>query len=428
MKKIIPPLRFCPLVGLLLVLPYVRAEETSTPPLSLASALQRAAEHNPSLAALGYGERAAEALIDQAGVRPNPTLDIAAENFLGSGQVQGVRRLETSVQVSQTFERGGKLAKRVALAGRDRNIAAKELAVRRNEILAATAIAYAEVIAAQQRLALAEQPAQLARDTLAAVDARVKAGMGSPAESARARAAVASAHAEYARSQAALASARATLAATWGGNPAEVGPLHGSIRIPNSIPAEETLLANLALHPRLELQQAIIGSRRASLELAQSQAVQDITVGGGVRFLSEGNDAGFIAGISMPLPFHHKNQGNIRAARATLAGAEQTVRAVESELRAAFTAAWQDLNAAHAAAQNLRRDALPATREAHDIVRRAYDEGQLPLIDVLDAQRALFSLHREILEAEADYAVALARAEGLTSTEFTATAALLSTP
>ena len=35
----------------------------------------------------------------------------------------------------------------------------------------------------------------------------------------------------------------------------------------------------------------------------------------------------------MPLPVRNKNQGNIRAARETLAGAEQSVRAIENELR-----------------------------------------------------------------------------------------------
>jgi outer membrane protein TolC len=58
---------------------------------------------------------------------------------------------------------------------------------------------------------------------------------------------------------------------------------------------------------------------------------------------------------------------------------------------------WQDLKAANSAAQNLRRDVLPATEEAYTVVRRAYEEGQLPLIDVLDAQRALVAIRRKFL-------------------------------
>ena len=77
---------------------------------------------------------------------------------------------------------------------------------------------------------------------------------------------------------------------------------------------------------------------------------------------------------------------------------------------------------------NLRREALPATEEAHAVVRRAYNDGQLPLIDVLDAQRALAGLRREILDAEAAYVSALVRAESLADTTFPATTALLSVP
>ncbi|ATC64858.1 hypothetical protein CMV30_13270 [Nibricoccus aquaticus] len=418
-------------LAVLLMANAVRAQETTTPPgvgapLTLAGVLTRVAENNPSLIAQRYGERAAEALIEQAGLRPNPTLDVSAENFLGTGNVQGGRSLETTVQASQTFERGGKRDRRVALASREREMAAKEFVVRRAEVLAAAAVAYVETLAAQERLALVEEPLALARETLAVVEARVKEGAASPAESARARAALASAQGESARAQAALFAARAALAATWGGRAGEIGALPGKISVPKTLPGEEVFLAQIGRHPRFELQRAVIEGRRASLELEKAQAAQDVTVGGGVRFLREGTDAAFVAGVSVPLPVRNKNQGNIRAARETLAGAEQSLRAVEAELRASVTAAWQELAGAHTTAQTLRRDALPATEEAHAVVRRAYEEGQLPLIDVLDAQRALVSVRREILDAESAYASALARVEGLTNPAFSLTTALIS--
>jgi len=420
-------LRPTPSLGLVLLLSVVgaSAQEAAPPPLSLGDALRRAAAQNPTLAAQGYAERAAEALIEQAGLRPNPTLDVGLENVLGTGRTQGVRSLETTVQASQTFERGGKRENRVALAGREREVAAKEFAVRRAEILTDSAHAYIAVLAAQQRLALAAEPLKLARETVTAVEVRVNAGVASPAETARARAALAAAQADYARAEASLLTARAVLAATWGGVPADVSGVAGTLQIPDALPSEAAFLAKLATHPRLELQQALIAGRRAVLQLQQAQATQDVTASGGLRFLRDGTDAAFVAGFSVPIPYRNKNQGNIRAARENLAGAEQSVRAVEVELRVAFTAAWQDLTAAHLAAQNLRRIALPATEEAYAVVRRAYEQGQLPLIDVLDAQRALVALRRELLDAEAAYAAALARAEALTDASFPALSALI---
>lgn len=394
--------------------------------LSLADALRRADAENPSLLVHGYAGRAAGALIDQASVRPNPVIGLELENFAGTGALRGADAVETTVQVSQAFERGGKREKRVTVARRERDVADREFAVRRSGVLAATVAAYVDVLAAQERLALSGRSLVLAQETADAVALRVKSAVGSAAEAARARASLAAARADHARAGSALAQARATLAASWGGGAADVPALTGALPVPAELPAQDALLAKLAAHPRFDLQQAAISSRRASLQLARSQTTQDVTVAGGVRFLREGSDAGFVAGVSVPIPFRGQNQGNIRAARETLAGAEQSVRALDAELRAAFTAAWQDLVTARTVARDLRAEALPATEDALAVVRRAYAQGELPLLDVLEAQRAHAVLRREILDADIAAAAALVRLEALTDSTFPITTALLS--
>lgn len=412
------------LLPLLLLAATVRAQPA---PLSLTQALALAAERHPALTAQAFTERAAAARIEQADIGPAPTLEVGVENVLGTGRLQGVRGLETTVAASQTFERGAKRAKRVAVAGRERDLAAKEFAVRRAEILAATATAYIHALAAQQRLTLAAEPLRLARETLALIESRARAGAASAVESARARAAVISAEAEFARTEAAFTSARAALAATWAAEVDAVSPtaLPGALRLPEQLPDASILRARLAHHPRLDQQAALIAGRRAALDLAQAQTSADVTASGGVRFLRDGTDAAFVAGLSVPLAARQQHQGNIRAARETLAGAEHAVAAVASELRLAFNAAWQDFAAAHALAQKLRREALPATAAAHTAVRHAYAAGPIPLTDVLDAQRALVDLRREILAAETDCATALVRLEALTDSTFPLTAALV---
>jgi len=416
----------CGLAVLLAAPNGIAREAPST--LTLAAALQRTSDHNPALAAARYDGRAAEALTEQAALRPNPTLEVSLENLAGTGRLRGVDDLEATMQASQTFERGDKRVKRMTAARRDRDVVAGAFAVQHADLLVTTALAYVKALTAQQRRALAAEPLDLARETLAAAEARVRAGDASPAEPARARAALASAQLDYNHAESALTRARISLAAQWGGRPADVPVLPGALRVPDALPAEDAFRTGLRAHPRLELQQAIIASRRSGLELEQAQAAGDVTIGAGLRFLRNGSDAGFVAGVSMPMPFRNKNQGNIRAAREQLTGAEQSVVAVENILHSAFTVAWQDLAAAHAAVQNLRREALPATEEAHAFVRRAYAGGQLPLIDVLDAQRALVAVRRDLLEAESAYALALVQLESLTAPTFPATIAILSSP
>lgn len=394
--------------------------------LSLSEALNRAAEHNPALNASRYYERAAEALTEQAALPPNPTLNVSLENFGGTGALRGINDFEATVKASQRFERGDKRSKRLAVARSGQDIVAANLAVQHLDVLTATTLAYIETLASQQRLALAAGPRDLAQETLEAAEQRVKTGVASPAEPARAIVALAAAKLQYARTESALTRARSSLGAQWGKRTEDVPPLNGSIHVPDALPSEKRFLPGLREHPKLKLQQAIIASRRSALELERAQAYSDITAGAGVHFLRNGSDAGFVAGLSVPLSFRNRNQGNIRAARENLAGAEQSVAAVENRLHAEFTVAWQDLTSAHTAVQSLRYDALRSTQEALTFARRAYSEGQLPLIDVLDAQRALFSLQRELLDAKIAYALSLARLESLTSPEFRHTTATLS--
>lgn len=413
---------FLPLLSLLL--PFTTMSAT---PLTFDAALARAAQH-PRLVAQQTVGRAAAALTEQAGQRPVPVLGVSLENFAGTGASRGFNGFETTVELSQTIERGDKRTHRTALAVRAEAIAAAEFAVLQRDARARTAAAYIAALTTQARLELAATPLALARATLAAVEDRVQAGESSPAESARARTVLALTQAEFARAEAAFTSALAALAVTWGGEPTTVTSLMGELTVPDALPAVEELLARLPDHPQLALQHAVVSGRRASLRLEQSHNTQDITVAGGLRFLREGSDAALVAGISVPLPTRNRNQGGIRAARENLTGAEQILPAVEQELRAAFTAAWQELIAAHAAVIALCRDALPAATEAHAIVRQAYEEGQLPLLDVLDAQRALADLQREILHEQSAFATALVRLEALTDPTFSLTSSLLSSP
>lgn len=396
--------------------------------VSLSDALERTRSSHPGLLAQGYVVRAAEAETEQAGQRPNPTLGVSLENFAGTGVLRDFEGAEMTVQAEQVFERGGKRGKRLELAGRAREAAALDLEMNRRERLAETAMAFVETVAARERLSLATGPLVLAQETIAAVESRVEAGVASPAEVARAKVALVLARAEYQRTEAALASARATLAGQWGeGERLDRFMVSGELRLPAVLPAKADLVAALTAHPRLDWQQALIAMRRAELQLERAGAVQDISVGGGVRFFRDGRDAALVAGFSMPIPVLHQNQGRIRAARENLGGAEQTVRFVESDLRTAFTVAWQALTSTHAVVSSLRDEALPATVEAHAIVRQAYEEGQLPLIDVLDAQRELTAIRRALLDAEISYATAVVRIDVLTSSTFPLTTQLIST-
>lgn len=422
---------------LTIILPLFGHAADANPPASLPSAdltltqvLARVAEANPTLRAQAIAREAADGEVEQATKAPNPTLSLAMEDFGGTGRARGSSVMELTVQASQLIERGGKPATRLNFAERERDVAQAALALRRTEILTTSAGAYAKAFAERTRLALSEEQLKLAQETLVSANRRLQAATASPSEVARARASLAAAQAEFRRAQSSAALALSALAATWGGTAAEVAGFKGALRLPEAPPALARFEAAFVVvgSPRTALVSAVLAGQRAALDVEVARGVADVTVGAGVRRLNEGPATAFTFGASIPLAFRDDNSGNIRAARATVRAAEQSLRAAEAEQRLALAAAHAELSAAHAQATALRREALPAAEEAAVSVQSAYDKGLLPLIDVLDARRALIALRRDLLDAELTYVTALLQAESLTGVSFSETKALFDHP
>jgi outer membrane protein, heavy metal efflux system len=396
--------------------------------LTLADALDRAARGHPALRALPFEERGAAARVTQAGLPPNPELVVSLENFAGTGASRGVRGLEATVEAHHPIERGGKRSRRIRLAEREQFAVVHAFAARRAEVLTRTAEAYLAALSAARRAVLAETPVQLARETLALVESRLRAGAASPVDAARARAAVSLAEADLARWRSARTTARIALASHWGGDGREEPSPAGELLVPPGLDGPESFLAAVASHPALAHQRALIEARRAAWELERAQAVPDFSVGGGLRFLREGSDAALVASVSIPLPARNRNQGGILAAREALLGAEDALTALEQELRVAVTVAWHEVAARHADARRHRQQTLPAVEESHAHLRQAYESGRVTLLDVLDGQRELAAAQERLAEAEAAFATALAQLEGRLAQPFPRTSSLLSSP
>ena len=84
--------------------------------LTLRRALELAMMNSPDLAAASHGVRAAEGNVRQAGVLPNPEMEVLAEEFGGSESRQGYDAAKTTIWLTQPVELGGKRGRRKAVA------------------------------------------------------------------------------------------------------------------------------------------------------------------------------------------------------------------------------------------------------------------------------------------------------------------------
>jgi cobalt-zinc-cadmium efflux system outer membrane protein len=162
-------------------------------------------------------------------------------------------------------------------------------------------------------------------------------------------------------------------------------------------------------HPSLRAARLGVETAEARLETAKKERIPDLEffVGYGNARPDEGN---FIdAGISVPLPLFHRNQGRVAETTSQVAMARHRERTAEYELEVALETARMNHDIAHDQLDQLTGHIAPAAERALDQAQEAYRAGRLMFLELVDAQRTLgdvrmrtMKLRRDLALAEAD--------------------------
>lgn len=392
--------------------------ENPTGPVSLRDAVALALLHNPGLAAFAWESRALEARILQAGRPPNPTLDVLLED-LGAARVPGDNRdqpvqPQTTLQLSQVIELGGKRTARQRLAALNRDLAGWDYETARINVLTEVSRAFTDVLAAQETVALTDETTRLVTQVQENVAARVAAGVVSPIEETRANVALAAVRAEAARARRTLDASRTRLALLWGSPTPAFTSVIGDLKAePPPLPAIGSLVAMLDQSPELARWATEVSQREAALAIERSQRIVDVAVMAGYRRYTTVDSNAFVVGASVPLPLFNRNKGGIEEARLRLAKVHEERRAAEARVAAALAAAYAALATAHDEITILRTTVLPGAQQAFDAVSEGYRLGRFGFLDVLDAQRTLINAGSQYLRVLSDYHKAGANVERL---------------
>lgn len=371
-------------------------------PVTVADSLAKGSEASPRIAQAKAQLDAAEARARQAGVSPNPELNLEVENFGGTGPYGGVRGTETLLSLSQRLELGGKRGARVAVARAERDFAALALIRAKVDLARDIRIAHAELRAAEDRAVLARDNVGRAAELARAAGVLVDAGRDPPLRKLRADALLAEARAEEARTFGALLSTRRLLETLTGIDDPELSAADG----PDG--ASPLILQPDAPSLDERLSTAERDAARARIVLARASAVPDITANGGVRRFNEGGATALVAGVSIPLPFRDRNRGGIAAARSDSLAAEASLAQARRDASRARRDAATALDAANARLAVLSGPGLAQAEEAVRLAGIGYRAGRFSLIELIDAQNALNSARLSLIEARLDRARALA--------------------
>lgn len=364
-------------------------------PMTLEEAVARAVSASPELQASEAGVSAARAGRVQAGLKPNPTLSVEAENIAGTGDYSVFEQPELTVTYEQPIERGGKRAARIAVASLGIELAEAQARVTRLELAQQVQRAFIDVQIADQLVWIAERRLAVEREMQTEALRRVRGYADPLFVETRADARVSEAQLALDEARMRLDAARALLASFWGGDPA-------SVEVPDGIEKPDSVAAELAAADAA-VNEAAIERASAEVVLEQSRAVQDYTVSGGARFLRETNDVALVAGVSIPLGRFDRNQGNIERARAERQRLEFQTEAMRLANLRRLASLRAEGEAARMRAEGIMQEVYPKAVKALEQVREGYNRGGFRFSDVQDAADAIVEVQQQWVEAMTRY-------------------------
>ncbi|MHC4060797.1 MAG: TolC family protein [Planctomycetota bacterium] len=381
--------------------------------LTLRRALALTLMNNPELRVFSLETRAAQARELQAGLWPNPELEVEVEEVGGTGDRGGFDAAETTVQLSQLIELGDKSQKRKKVASFEKELATIDYQNTELEVFGEAARTFIAVLEAQEKLQLSSELLEISEESFNAVERRVNAGKDSPLEKTRASVALSNIKMQHRETQRNLEFARKQLASFWGQDNPLFEQAAGNLDDIQKLPSLDNLVHRLKLNPEYARREAEIKKSEAVLDLEESKAIGDITIGAGLQRFNETDDNAVVFGVSIPLPISDRNQGAKQEAVYNLAKSKEEQKAAWLKLQNEFNQTYQELTNSYSQASSLRNEVLPGALEVFNAATTAYKEGKVDYLNVLDAQRTLFEVRNEYIESLTVYHTAKADVERL---------------
>jgi cobalt-zinc-cadmium efflux system outer membrane protein len=374
---------------------------SGAPSIGLAEALSRTVAGNPELVGLGFQIEAAEGRLQQAGLQPNPELDVTVQDAVGTGAYRGFDSTETTVSLAWILERGVR-ERRVDAASAGLSLRMLDAEIARLDVAAETAQRFLACLAYQGRLANAARAVTLAEQTVSLVEARIAAGRSLQAERSRAEAELARAELLHEDYEHELLSAYHRLSAQWGEIEPDFAAVAGDAETLPMLEPFETLRARVDDNPELLRFMSQQRLDEAELELAEARSRPSWVVSAGVRRYETTDDFGLVAGLAIPLPMRDRNQGRIAEARADVARTRAQRAATRIRIETTLFELYQELNHNLQLAGRLQADVIPRLEQALEDTRRAYELGRYGYSEWRIVQGELFEADNELLETSVD--------------------------
>jgi cobalt-zinc-cadmium efflux system outer membrane protein len=384
--------------------------------LTFSDALSKALLENSRLQSYGWQVRAREAERLQASLLPNPRLEAEMENFGGTGTFDGFDNREITIRLGQTILLGADRLKAKRLAGYNQKLAGWDYETQRLNVLTGVTQAYISALEAQQQWRQQQELVEVAQKLFDSISAQVEAGKVSPIAATRAKVELSRVRIDLENTHNTFEAARSNLASFWGSKQPVFKGLSGTLAPTDSLPAYPSLAQYIQRNPDVARWATEMQQRKSLLALERAKGIPNPTISGGYKRFEDVGAEAAVVGLSIPFPLFDRNQGDIKAAKHQIWRGRSQRQAAVTEVTRALQEAYNRLQSSYQEVQQLQEEVLPSAQSAFKSIKSGYQQGKFNYLEVLDAQRTLFTSRTRYIQALAEYNREVAEIERLIGT------------
>lgn len=386
----------------------------------------RAIADSPDLRGARAEIDAAVGRVRQAGLRPNPMLDLGGQKALSPDN-------NLTAMLSLPLDLNGRKEGRVGVAERELAMKRAQVADRERRLRGDVRMKAGDLLAAQRNLRVTEDLLQANRQAFALVQNRVREGAAPTLDGSLALVEVNRLDASQKLLASRVEVARLQLKALAGMAPDAPLVLRGDLgSTPPLVESADAVTRALTERADLQAARADAATARARILKEQAEGRWDASVNVGYMRQDFGFDLMgltpqgqtrpiqdvfhyFGAGVRIMLPVRDRNQGNIAAARAEAEAADRRVEFTALTVRQEIDAALTQYEATRRGLEIYERGVRDIARRNLDVIRQSYELGRVSLLDVVAEQRRYIDVengYTDALKQVYDAAVDVERAIG----------------
>ncbi|MEQ1904326.1 MAG: TolC family protein [Pirellulaceae bacterium] len=347
----------------------------------------------------------------QAGLRPNPYAGFSGQQLFSGGEVEQI-----GIVAGQKIVRSEKIAWDQTVVCREIEVASQKLAAQQQRVLTDTRISFYQVLIAQRRADVTRELETIAAESFTKTKSLLENGLGTQIDVLRSSVELQTAKLELQNAETKLNAAWKQLTAVIGQPQMPQQKLAGELE-PTEIAEDVNSIRERLLAESPEIAAALSEQEHAHAQLqrAMVEPLGDIDVQSVVQHDNGTGGTNANLQVTIPIPRRNRNQGGIQEARMQLVAAQLSQQRVELSLQSRLAATQQLYESAFAQVKGFSaaEGVLANSRKTLELIRKAYDAGEIGSLDLISAQKIFSQTSLQYLDALETYWAAKLELDGL---------------